>query len=172
MKDHVLMPRPTPAELARRPSPLSTTEINLSIDDLLATITLTQSYANRELQAIEVPYTVALPLDAALLDVEIEIGGRILRGAVQPKQQAELRYEQALAEGHSAFAIRMVDDQLLNIALGNLKPGETLKLRILLAQWLSLNADRVRLPLPTTIAPRSGNCTLQPEDRPIVDPRA
>ena len=167
MIDRVRAPH-TSASIARRPSPLTATEIDLTIDDLLATITLTQSYANRESQAIEVTYTVALPLDAALLDIEIEIGGRVLRGAVQPKQQAELRYEQTLAEGNSAFAVRMVDDQLLNIALGNLMPGETLKLRIVLAQWLRWNGDRVRLTLPTTIAPRYGNSMLRREDRPAA----
>ena len=169
MNDPVCAPRTAPGAIARMPSPLTATQIDLGIDDLLATITLTQSYANHESQAIELSYTLALPLDATLLDIEVEIGGRILRGAVQARQQAELRYEQALAEGHSAFAIRMVDDQVLNIALGNLKPGETLKLRIVMAQWLIWNGDRVRLTLPTTIAPRYGNSTLQPVDQPDVD---
>ena len=150
------------------PTPLTATAINVDINDLLATITLEQGYANREADAIEVSYTIALPVDAVLLDVEIEIGGRRLRGQVEPSRQAEARYERAIAEGHSAFAIRMVDDHLLNIALGNLLPNESLTLKIVMAQWLTWNGDRVRLTLPTTIAPRYGECMLEPGDQPRV----
>ncbi|MFY8060288.1 MAG: VIT domain-containing protein, partial [Arenimonas sp.] len=74
------------------------------IDGLLASLTLTQDYANREDCAIEVSYTVALPQGACLLDVEVQIGERRLRGRVEAKAKAEIRYEQALAEGHSAFS--------------------------------------------------------------------
>jgi Ca-activated chloride channel family protein len=169
MNDDVHSLRTAPGAIARAPSPLTATAIDVEIQDLLATIKLEQRYANQESEAIEVSYTIALPTDAALLDVEVEIGGQRLRGRVQPKQEAEMRYEQALAEGHSAFSIRMVDEQLLNIALGNLKPGEQLKLTIVMAQWLQWNGNRVRLTLPTTIAPRYGQCSLQPVDRPQVD---
>lgn len=169
MNDTAHSPRTAHPAIARAPSPLTATRIDLAIDDLLATIALEQEYANREDRAIEVSYTIALPTGATLLDVEVEIGGQRLRGQVQAKVDAEMRYEQALADGHSAFAIRMVDDNLLNIALGNLKPGETLTLRIVMAQWLLWNGDRVRLTLPTTIAPRYGASKLQPVDEPVVD---
>lgn len=161
--------RTAPVAIAAAASPLAATHIGLVIDDLLATITLEQHYTNTEDRAIEVSYTLALPTGAVLLDVEAEIGEQRLRGQVQARVQAEMAYEQALAEGHSAFAIRMVDDQLLNIALGNLKPGESLVLRIVLSQWLVWNGDRVRLTLPTTIAPRYGQSRLQPADHPVVD---
>jgi Ca-activated chloride channel family protein len=169
MNDSVISPRTAPGAIATPASPLIATRIALAIDDLLATITLTQHYTNREDRAIEVSYTIALPTGAVLLDVEAEIGDQRLRGTVQARVDAEMRYEQALAEGHSAFAIRLVDDQLLNIALGNLKPGESLTLRVVLAQWLLWNGDRVRMTLPTTIAPRYGASTLQPADQPVVD---
>lgn len=169
MNDTVHAPRTAPRAIAPAPSPLTATRFDLAIDDLLATLTVEQHYENRESRAIEVGYTIALPTGAVLLDVEVEIGGQRLRGQVQAKVDAEMRYEQALAEGHSAFAIRMVDDHLLNIALGNLNPGERLVLRIVMAQWLTWNGDRVRLTLPTTIAPRYGVSTLQPADHPVVD---
>ncbi|MFO1496041.1 MAG: VIT domain-containing protein [Lysobacterales bacterium] len=151
------------------PTPLQATRVDLEIRDLLATITLTQDYANREAQPIEVSYTLAIPSGATLLDLQAEIGERVLRGQVQLRAQAEERYEQALAEGHSAFAVRMVGPDLIHIALGNLLPGETLTLRIVLGQWLHWNGERVRLTLPTTIAPRYGASLLHPADQPVVD---
>lgn len=169
MNDAVHAQRTAPRAIVRAPSPLSATAFRVDIDGLLATLTLTQDYANREDCAIEVSYTLALPHGACLLDVEVAIGERRLRGRVEPKQQAEMRYEQALAEGHSAFSIRMVDDGLINIALGNLLPGETLTLTIRMAQWLHWNGNRVRLTVPTTLAPRYGQSRLQPADQPVVD---
>ena len=169
MNDALHAQRTAPRAIVRAPSPLSATRFRIEIDGLLASLTLTQDYANREDCAIEVSYTVALPLEACLLDVEVQIGERRLRGRVEPKQRAEARYEEALAEGHSAFSIRMVDDGLVNIALGNLLPGERLTLTIRMAQWLHWNGNRVRLTLPTTIAPRYGQSRLQPADQPVVD---
>lgn len=169
MNDALHAQRTAPRAIVRAPSPLSATRFRVDIDGLLASLTLTQDYANREDCAIEVSYTVALPLEACLLDVEVQIGERRLRGRVEPKQRAEARYEEALAEGHSAFSIRMVDDGLVNIALGNLLPGERLTLTIRMAQWLHWNGNRVRLTLPTTIAPRYGQSRLQPADQPVVD---
>lgn len=150
------------------PSPLAATRFQLAIVDLLATLKIEQRYRNTESQPIEVSYTIALPTGAELLDFAATIGGRTLRGQVEPRRQAELRYEDALAEGHSAFSIKRVDDGLLNIALGNLLPGEEMTLDFTLAQWLTRNASRVRFTLPTTIAPRYGTSTLQPQDRPVT----
>lgn len=161
--------RTAPGAIQSAPTPLAATQLQLTIVDLLATLVLEQRYVNREQQPIEVSYTFALPLDATLLDVSVEIAGRRLRGQVQARVQAEMRYEEALAQGHSAYSIRMLDDQLVNIALGNLLPGESLLLRIECAQWLNWNGDRVRLSLPTTIAPRYGNPRLQPADLPVTD---
>ena len=169
MNEHAQALRTAPGAIVGAASPLTATRIDLSIDDLLATITLEQHYTNAEARAIEVSYTIALPICASTSSSTAPIGGQRLRGRVQARVEAEMAYEQALAEGHSAFAIRMVDDQLLNIALGNLKPGESLTLRIVLAQWLVWNGDRVRLTLPTTIAPRYGQSSLQPADHPLVD---
>lgn len=148
------------------PSPLALTRYTLDIVDLLATLTIVQRYRNAESQAIEVSYTLALPAESELLDFAATIGGRTLRGRVEPRHQAEMRYEDALAEGHSAFAIKLVDDGLLNIALGNLLPGEELQLELTLGQWLQRNASRVRFTLPTTVAPRYGTSALQPQDQP------
>lgn len=169
MNDTVLSPRTAPGAIARAPSPLSATRLRVDIDDLLATLTLEQDYENREAQAIEASYTLALPQGGCLLDVHVRVGEHEFRGRVEPAQQAEARYEQALAEGHSAYAIRLVDDHLLNLALGNLLPGERLTLSVRIGLWLAWNGERVRLTLPTTLAPRYGQCQLQPPDQPLVD---
>lgn len=160
-------PSPVPVPVLRQPPcPLAATRFQLEIVDLLATLRLEQDYVNREAEAIEVSYTLALPIGSQLLDFEAQIGERVLRGKVEARAVAETRYEDALAQGHSAFSIKLVDDHLLNIALGNLLPGEKLVLRLKLAQWLNCNDRRVRLVLPTTIAPRYGVSRLQPQEQP------
>ena len=72
-------------------------------------MTVAQTYENREGQPIEVVYTFPLPLDAVLLDVEVTLGGKQLRGSVVPKQEAEAKYEEAIISGDAAIRLQRLD---------------------------------------------------------------
>ena len=50
--------------------------VNAVLKDLLAEVTVAQTYRNEESVNIEAVYTFPLPLDAVLLELEVEIGGR------------------------------------------------------------------------------------------------
>ena len=67
--------------------------------DLLSEVTVSQTYRNDEQVNIEAVYTFPLPLDAVLLDLQVEIGGRVLKAAVVEKTAAEASYEDAIAAG-------------------------------------------------------------------------
>ena len=64
MNDISQAQRTAPRAIARAPSPLSATRFRVDIEGLLANLTLAQDYANREVCAIEVSYTLALPQGA------------------------------------------------------------------------------------------------------------
>lgn len=147
--------------LRNPPSPLHGARFQLEVQDLLATLTVEQEYRNAERQPIEVSYLCAIPHRAQLLEVWVELNGQVLQGRIEPRADAEQRYEQALAEGQSAFCVRLVDDHLLHVALGNLLPGETLRLRLKYGWWLQSDQGQVRLTIPTTLAPRYGQPRLE-----------
>jgi len=118
---------------------------------------MTQSYRNLENRNIEAVYTFPLPLNAVLLELTLELNGKTCKGVVSPKQQAENRYEEAIADGDSAILLRQVEPGIYSVSVGNIRPGERAVIRYRYSQLLQWNSDTLRYQLPTTIAPRYGD---------------
>lgn len=136
--------------------------------DLLAEVTVTQTYRNAETIAIEAVYTFPLPADAVLLDLDVEIGSRKLKGQVVERIAAERGYEDAVSSGDAAVMLEAMESGLYTMNVGNLLPGESAKIAFryaLLHQW---SGDRLRIHLPTTIAPRYGAMPLRAHQQPVM----
>ncbi len=102
-------------------------------------------------------YTFPLPPGAALLGFAAELDGRRLDGRILPRRQAEREYEKALAEGDAPVLLELAEGGLHTANIGNLLPGESIVLELRTAQLLSFDHGRLRLAIPTTIAPRYGS---------------
>jgi len=126
------------------------------LDGLMLSMTLRQTYRNTSAQPMEVVYTFPLPRGAVLLDMAAEFDGRRLTGRVLPAAQAEAVYEQALADGDAPILLEPGPENLYSANLGNLRPDETVTLELRFGQLLPFEQGRMRLAIPTTIAPRYG----------------
>ena len=133
--------------------------IDAAIDDLMAVVSVCQRYRNPGATHIEAVYTFPLPLEAVLLQFEMELGERRMAGTVVAKPDAEERYEDAIAEGDAAVRLEQSQPGLYTANVGNLAPGETATVRFRYGLLLRWNGDTVRLMMPTTIAPRYGDPT-------------
>jgi len=139
------------------------------LDGVLSDLTLRQTYRNTSDRVLEVVYTFPLPTRAVLLGFASELNGERKLGTVVAKRAAERQYEEALAEGDAPVMVEALDDGLHTANIGNLKPGDELVLEVRFAQLLSFEQGRLRLAIPTTIAPRYGNAAsagLQPQQVP------
>jgi Ca-activated chloride channel homolog len=145
---------------------LSDVFVSAVLRDLLSEVTMSQTYRNDEPINIEAVYTFPLPLDAVLLDLHVEIGGRVLEGVVVHKKDAEEGYEDAVAAGDSAVMLEMIEDGLYTMNVGNLLPKEKATIRFSYATLYRWAGDRLRFFLPTTIAPRFGSSRHQPHHVP------
>ncbi|HEY4375450.1 MAG TPA: VIT and VWA domain-containing protein [Burkholderiales bacterium] len=140
--------------------------VSMVLRDLLSEVTVTQTYRNEERVNIEAVYTFPLPLEAVLLDLEVQIGERVLKGAVVEKKAAEARYEEAVSEGDAAVMLEVLEPGLYTLNVGNLLPGEQARIRFtytLLYRW---SGERLRMLVPTTIAPRFGASPHAPHQAP------
>lgn len=127
------------------------------LDGVLFALTLRQTYRNDGPRNMEVVYTFPLPPGAVLLGFAAELDGRRLDGRILPRRQAEREYEEALAEGDAPVMLELAEGGLHTANIGNLLPGESIVLELRTAQLLSFDHGRLRLAIPTTIAPRYGN---------------
>lgn len=150
---------------------LTATSIRGRVCDLLGEFHLHQTFVNAEAVTIEAVFTFPLPLDAVLLDLEVELDGQVRRAEVFPRETAEEEYEDAIVSGDRACLLQEACPGRYTINVGNLRPGETMRLDyryVLLGSW---DDARWRLHLPTTLAPRYGDAAatgLEPHQIPEV----
>jgi len=145
---------------------LSDVSVLAGLRDLLADVTVSQTYRNDEQENIEAVYTFPLPLDAVLLDLQVEIGGRVLKGVVVEKKAAEEKYEDAVASGDAAVMLEVIEPGLYTMNVGNLLPGEKATITFSYAILYRWAGDRLRFFLPTTVAPRFGDSPHLPHQAP------
>lgn len=139
------------------PAPaLVAVDIDGHLDGLLLSLTLAQTYVNRGTEPIEVQYSFPLPHGAVLLSMAASFGTRRIEAEVLPKRQAETRYEDALDNGHAPVLLELAAGGLHTASLGNLAPGESVKLDLSFAQLQAPQQGRLRLAILTTMAPRYG----------------
>ena len=134
--------------------------------DLLSEVTVSQTYRNDEQVNIEAVYTFPLPLDAVLLDLQVEIGGRVLKAVVVEKKAAEKSYKDAVASGDGAFMLEELEPGLFTMKVGNLLPKEKATITFSYATLYRWADDRLRVFLPTTVAPRFGESRHAPHQAP------
>lgn len=139
------------------PVALEGVTITGSVRGVLFDASVEQRFSNTEERHIEVVYTFPLPWQAVLLGVDVRLGERTLTGCVIEKQDAEARYETAIADGDAAILLEKNPDASYTINLGNLAPNESAVITLRYAQTLAFEDKGLRLLIPTVIAPRYGD---------------
>ncbi|MBN8491172.1 MAG: VWA domain-containing protein [Burkholderiales bacterium] len=141
------------------------------LDGVHFELTLRQTYRNTLDRVLEVVYSFPLPAQAVLLGFAAELNGQRKVGMVTARALAERRYEQAMTEGDAPVMLEAQAGGLHTANIGNLKPGDEIVLEIRFAQLLAFEQGRLRLAIPTTIAPRYGNpqaAGLRPQQVPVT----
>ena len=136
---------------------LKEVKVRARLHELVAEVEVEQSYVNPQNTNIETVYTFPLPIGAVLLGLELEIAGKKLSGQVIERKRAERDYEEAVTDGNSAVLLQETGPGLYTASIGNLMARESAVIRYRYALMLSWQGNKLRLLLPTTIAPRYGN---------------
>lgn len=137
-----------------------------------AVMELVQTYRNSERGNIEAVYSFPLPVEATLLHLSVRLNETLLFGRVAERRQAEAEYEEAVASGDTAVMLEQVEPGLYTINVGNLMAGERAEVKLRYAMPLKWDGGKLRLALPTTIAPRYGDhirAGVQQHQEPVVD---
>ncbi|MDZ4804365.1 MAG: VIT domain-containing protein [Candidatus Eisenbacteria bacterium] len=134
--------------------PLLAVEIDVSVHDTVSNLTLRQFYRNGERVPIEALYSFPVGDLSAMHRLEVRIGDRLIRAAIDEKDLALAAYDDALAAGNRAILLDQDRPNILTLSLGNLLPGEEAVVTIGTASELERHGDSLRLLIPTTISPR------------------
>jgi len=104
--------------------PLVHTDVTLDVRGLAAAATVTQQYVNSGTEPIEAVYVFPLPHDAAVYDMEIRIGNRLIRSVIREREEAKRVYESAKSEGKRAALVEEERPNIFTASVANIMPGD------------------------------------------------
>jgi len=111
------------------------------------------TFRSSEEKPLEVIYAFGLPRDAALRRFRVRGEGFSVRSELKPVEEAVKAYEAGLAAGHLSTLARQYGDGLVNLTLGNIRPGETVTVVLEVLAGVETHDDGLRFRFPFTLAP-------------------
>ena len=134
--------------------PLKHTEVLSKIAGNLSRVEVTQTFENPFTEALEAIYVFPLPDEAAVDDMEIKIGERIIKGNIKKREEAKEIYEQARREGRTAGLLEQERDNIFTQSLANIKPGEAIDVTIRYTDSLKFTGGDYEFVFPMVVGPR------------------
>jgi Ca-activated chloride channel family protein len=134
--------------------PLVHTDVALDVRGLVAAATVTQQYVNNTNEPLEAVYVFPLPHDAAVYDMEIRIGNRVIRSVIREREEAKRTYEAAKSEGKRAALVEEERPNIFTASVANLMPADHVDVRLRYVEPLRWEESRVRLVFPMVVGPR------------------
>lgn len=134
--------------------PLKNTDVKAKIDGNLSRVEVTQTFENPLTDPLEAVYVFPLPDSAAVDDMEIQIGDRIIKGDIKKREEAQQIYEQARREGRTAGLLEQERDNIFTQSLANIKPGEQIQVTIRYSESLKFEGGDYEFVFPMVVGPR------------------
>jgi Ca-activated chloride channel family protein len=110
-------------------------------------------FRSAEKRPTEVVYAFGLPRDAALRRFKVVGEDFQVRSELQPVEKAREAYEAGIQRGHLSALSRVYRDGRVNLSLGNIRPGELVKVYLEILAGVNLRDDGYRFRFPFTLAP-------------------
>ncbi|MGV0023915.1 protein kinase domain-containing protein [Phormidesmis priestleyi] len=134
--------------------PLQHTEVMAKVTGNVSRVEVTQTFTNPFNQPLEAVYVFPLPDEAAVDDMEIRVGDRIIRGLIKKRQEAKQIYDQAKQEGKTAGLLEQERDNVFTQSLANIKPGEKIDVTIRYTNSLKFEKGNYEFDFPMVVGPR------------------
>lgn len=134
--------------------PLKHTTFNTEISGFLSRTEVIQTYVNPYEEKIEAVYVFPLPENAAVFDMIMIIGDRVVYGEVKEKQEAKRVYEEAKEKGQVASLLEQKRPNIFTQYVANILPGEEILIIIRYAQDVKFEKGTYEYVIPTVVGPR------------------
>lgn len=130
------------------------TAVTGEINGMVATITIKQTFKNTSANWVDGVYTFPLPEDAAVDDLTLIVGERIIKSIVKEKAAAKKAFNQAKKEGKKAGLLEQQRPNLFTMSVANIAPNSDIIAEISYVEKAHFRDGEFSLRLPTTLTPR------------------
>jgi Ca-activated chloride channel family protein len=136
------------------PAPKVSTEVAVQVTGMIARTRVTQVFHNPGAEYVEGIYVFPLPEKAAVDQLWMKIGERVIEGRIKEKAEARRVYEQARSEGRKAAIVEQQRPNLFTNSVAHIGPDERIEVKIEYQQSLAYENGEYRLRFPLAVTPR------------------
>lgn len=134
--------------------PLKNTNVQAEISGFLSRVKVTQEFENNFAEKIEAVYVFPLPNNAAVDDMTMRIGERVVRGKIMKREEAREVYEAAKSNGQVASLLDQERTNIFTQSVANILPGEKILIEISYVETLKYEAGTYEFVFPMVVGPR------------------
>ena len=134
--------------------PLEHTSVKAEISGFVARVNVTQIFHNPRKEKIEAVYTFPLSSKAAVDDMEMKVGERVVRGVIKRREEARRIYEEARDRGNVASLLDQERPNIFTQSVANIMPGEKVIITIRYAEMLPYENGAFSFSFPMVVGPR------------------
>jgi Ca-activated chloride channel homolog len=139
---------------ARRDFPLKRTEVRAEVSGEVVSASVTQTFANPYRERLEAVYVFPLPNHAAVDDMEMRAGGRVIKAQIARRAEAKAAYEKALASGQRAALLEQERQNVFTFSVGNIDPGGEIEVKVHYFELAKYDGGTYEMSVPLTVGPR------------------
>jgi Ca-activated chloride channel family protein len=118
-----------------------------------ARLLVTHTFRSQEQKPLEAVYSFGLPRDATLCRFKMVGEDFEMASELRPVEEAQKEYEQGIQKGHLSGLARLYRDGRVNLNVGNIRPGELVKVMVEMVAGVERRDDGLRFRFPFTLAP-------------------
>ena len=135
-------------------APTLDTDVHIQITGMTARAIVKQKFHNNSADWKEGIYVFPLPENAAVDQLRMHIGERIIEGQIKEKQQARKEYQQAKSSGKRASLVEQERPNIFTTSVANIGPDEDIVIEITYQQPVRYLDETFSLRFPMVVAPR------------------
>jgi Ca-activated chloride channel homolog len=134
--------------------PLKHTAVRAEVSGFISRVTVTQEFENPFADKIEAVYVFPLPQAAAVDDMTMLVGGRMIRARIMRREQAQAAYKEARERGHVASLLEQERPNIFTQSVANILPGQSVKVTISYVETLRYEAGSYEWSFPMVVGAR------------------
>jgi len=134
--------------------PVLKTDIDADVQGDLATVTVTQTFANPSDRPVHARYLFPLNQDAAVYAMTLRVGDELVRARIQEAAEAKATFAAAKQEGKSAALLEQHRPNMFTQSVANLMPELPITVTVRYVQPVPKLDGAYELVIPTVVGPR------------------
>jgi Ca-activated chloride channel family protein len=137
--------------------PLKASHTSIKVSGVVAEVVVTQTWQNKTDRPLEATYVFPASTRAAVHDLTMTIGERVIRAEIQEKQQARKTYAAARDNGQTATLLEQQRPNVFQVAVANILPGEEIDVELTYVELIVPAGGVYEIVAPQVVGPRYGH---------------